>query len=61
METLKNIRVEYIGDNINEWRVIFILGENETEETMCFYRGMPVKLILAVFLHFTKTIMHNYL
>ena len=59
MEYLTNLRIEYIGENLDEWRIF--LTFDETEETMAFYRGMSVKTVLETLLSFVKTIMGYYL
>ena len=59
MESLTNLRIVYIGENVDEWRIFFTF--DETEETMAFYHGMTIKAILATLLSFIKTIMNYYL
>jgi hypothetical protein len=59
METLKNIRLENIGSNENEFRIIFYF-ENK-KESICFYKGEDIKIIFLTIMRFVKKLAEDYL
>lgn len=62
MSFLKDLRLERIGGNLNEWQIIFVIIDDgtETEESFALYRGMKIKTVIRTLLSFVQKLVTSY-
>jgi hypothetical protein len=58
METLKEIKLENVLGNEDEFRVIFCLQNRE--ESICFYKGEDIRTILFTIMKFAEKVALDY-